>query len=103
MLFVGLGTILQVVSSNTFLQTIVDDDKRGRVMSLFTMSFLGTIPFGNLLGGALANHIGAPNTLVIDGIVCILGSIYFTKQLPNLRELVRTVYEEKGILIRSSK
>jgi MFS family permease len=101
MLFVGLGTILQVVSSNTFLQTIVDDDKRGRVMSLFTMSFLGTIPFGNLLGGVLATHIGAPNTLVIDGIVCILGSIYFTTQLPNLRELVRTVYEEKGILVRS--
>jgi MFS family permease len=101
MLFVGLGTILQVVSSNTFLQTIVDDDKRGRVMSLFTMSFLGTIPFGNLLGGLLANHIGAPNTLVIDGIVCILGSIYFTTLLPNLRELVRTVYEEKGILTRS--
>jgi MFS family permease len=103
MLFVGLGTILQVVSSNTFLQTIVDDDKRGRVMSLFTMSFLGTIPFGNLLGGLLANHIGAPNTLIIDGIVCILGSIYFTMQLPNLRKLVRTIYEEKGILIRSSK
>jgi MFS family permease len=101
MLFVGLGTILQVVSSNTFLQTIVDDDKRGRVMSLFTMSFLGTIPFGNLLGGVLANHIGAPNTLVIDGIICILGSIYFTTQLPNLRELVRTIYEEKGILVRS--
>jgi len=101
MLFVGLGTILQVVSSNTFLQTIVDDDKRGRVMSLFTMSFLGTIPFGNLLGGLLATHIGAPNTLVIDGIVCILGSIYFTTRLPNLRELVRTIYEEKGILTRS--
>jgi MFS family permease len=103
MLFVGLGTILQVVSSNTFLQTIVDDDKRGRVMSLFTMSFLGTIPFGNLLGGLLATHIGAPNTLAIDGIVCILGSIYFTTRLPNLRELVRTIYEEKGILTRSSK
>ncbi|MEH2205044.1 MAG: MFS transporter [Nostoc sp.] len=98
MLFVGLGTILQIAASNTFLQTIVEDDKRGRLMSLYTMSFLGMIPVGNLLGGFLASHIGAPNTLIIDGIACLLGSIIFSRQLPALRKIMRPIYEQKGIL-----
>ncbi len=98
LLFVGLGTILQVAAGNTILQTIVDDDKRGRVMSIYTMSFLGTIPFGNLLAGFLANHIGATNTLIIDGIACILGSVFFVRQLPSLRRSIRPIYEQKGIL-----
>ncbi|MEH1815216.1 MAG: MFS transporter [Nostoc sp.] len=98
MLFVGLGTILQIAASNTFLQTIVEDDKRGRLMSLYTMSFLGMIPVGNLLGGLLASHIGAPNTLIIDGIACILGSIIFSRQLPALRKIMRPIYEQKGII-----
>ncbi|MEH2361210.1 MFS transporter [Nostoc sp.] len=99
MLFVGLGTILQIAASNTFLQTIVEDDKRGRLMSLYTMSFLGMIPVGNLLGGLLASHIGASNTLIIDGIVCILGSIIFSRQLPALRKIMRPIYEQKGIIM----
>ncbi|MEH2307204.1 MFS transporter [Nostoc sp.] len=99
MLFVGLGTILQIAASNTFLQTIVEDDKRGRLMSLYTMSFLGMIPVGNLLGGVLASRIGAPNTLIIDGIACILGSIIFSRQLPALRQIMRPIYEQKGIVI----
>ncbi|MEA5626358.1 MFS transporter [Nostoc sp. UHCC 0251] len=98
MLFVGLGTILQIAASNTFLQTIVEDDKRGRLMSLYTMSFLGMIPVGNLLGGALASRIGATNTLIIDGIVCILGSIIFSRQLPALRKIMLPIYEQKGII-----
>jgi MFS family permease len=98
LLFVGLGTILQIAAGNTVLQTIVDDDKRGRVMSLYTMSFLGTIPFGNLLAGFLADHIGATSTLIIDGIACILGSIYFVRQLPALRRSIRPIYEQRGIL-----
>lgn len=99
MLFVGLGTILQVAGSNTLLQTIVEEDKRGRLMSLYTMSFLGMIPVGNLLGGFLATHIGAPNTLIIDGIACIFGSIFFVRQLPALRQLIRPIYEQKGIIL----
>lgn len=98
MLFVGLGTILQIAASNTFLQTIVEEDKRGRLMSLYTMSFLGMIPVGNLLGGFLASRIGAPTTLIIDGIACIIGSIIFGKQLPTLRRLVIPLYQQKGIL-----
>jgi MFS family permease len=98
MLLVGLGTILQIAAGNTVLQTIVEDDKRGRVMSLYTMSFLGMVPFGNLLGGSLADRIGAPNTLTIAGSACILGSLWFSRQLPALRKIVREIYERKGII-----
>jgi MFS family permease len=98
MLFVGLGAILVIAGSNTVLQTILEDDKRGRVLSLYTMSFLGMIPFGNLAAGALARQVGAPYTLIIDGIACIFGSIYFAKQLPELRKMVLAIYEQKGIL-----
>jgi MFS family permease len=103
MLFVGLGTIIQIASANTVLQTIVKENMRGRVMSLYTMSFLGTIPFGNLVGGALARQMGVPTTLIIDGIVCILGSIYFAKQLPALRKLVHPILAEKGIVVTANK
>jgi MFS family permease len=95
---VGLGSILQISTSNTILQTIVEDDKRGRVMSLFTMSFLGMAPFGSLLAGSLASAIGAPSTFFVNGSLCILGAVLFTKQLPMLRALVRPIYVEKGIL-----
>jgi MFS family permease len=96
---IGLSTILQISTSNTVLQTIVDDDKRGRVMSLYTMSFLGIAPFGSLLGGTLANQIGVTNTLIIAGIACILGTIGFSRQLPALKEIVHKIYERKGIIV----
>lgn len=95
---IGLGSILQIASSNTVIQTIVDDDKRGRVMSLYTMAFLGMVPLGNLFAGALANQIGAPNTTIIGGIFCILGSLLFALQLPTLRKLVLPIYRKRGIL-----
>lgn len=94
---IGLGTILQIAAGNTILQTIVDDDKRGRVMSLYTMSFLGIIPFGSLLAGTLADRIGVTITLIIAGVVCILGSLFFSRQLPALKEIVYEIYQRKGI------
>ena len=102
MTVVGLGSILQISSSNTILQTIVEDDKRGRVMSLFTMSFLGMVPFGNLLAGFLADKIGAPNTLIIGGSFCILASIVFTRQLPKIRQAARPVYQKIGLLPKTN-
>ncbi|MEG4317916.1 MULTISPECIES: MFS transporter [unclassified Microcoleus] len=98
MLFVGLGFILLFVGGNTFLQTIVEDDKRGRVMSLYTMAFFGVSPFGNLVAGGLANYIGAPNTVIVGGIICILGAAVFTKQLPALKNLVRPLYQKIGLI-----
>ena len=94
----GLGFMAQMAVSNTIIQTIVDEDKRGRVMSFYTMAFMGTIPFGSLLAGTLAEHIGAPETLLIGGIGCTVGAVWFQLSLPRLREFVRPIYIRKGIL-----
>lgn len=85
MMLVGFGTILQISASNTVLQTIVEDDIRGRIMSLFTMSFLGVAPFGQLLAGTVATAIGAPSTLMLNGIVCILAAMLFAGPLFRLK------------------
>ena len=103
LLLVGFGMMVQMASSNIVLQTIVDDNKRGRVMSLYTMSFMGMAPFGSLFGGSLAHGIGAPATLVIGGTTCLLGSFLFMRKLPLMRELVRPIYLEKGILSEKSE
>jgi MFS family permease len=99
----GFGMMVQMVSSNTVLQTIVEEDKRGRVMSLYTMAFMGMVPFGSLLAGSLASKIGAPGTVIISGAACILGSILFARKLPALREMVRPIYIEKEILPKELK
>src|SRR4029079_4495316 len=70
MVFTGLGFMVQMAVSNTILQTIVDEDKRGRVMSFYTMAFMGTAPFGSLLAGSVADRIGAPHTLLFGGLGC---------------------------------
>jgi len=98
MLLIGFGMMVEMASSNTILQTIVEEDKRGRVMSFYTMAFMGMVPFGSLLAGSLANRIGAPKTVMIGGIACILGSALFAKRLPSLRRMARPIYVEKGII-----
>lgn len=98
MVITGLGMMLQMASSNTLLQTIVDDDKRGRVMSFYTMAFMGAVPFGSLLAGGLANILGAPNILTIGGALCILGAIAFASKLSDLRKMVRPIYVKSGII-----
>jgi MFS family permease len=98
MLATGAGMMLLMASSNTILQTIVDEDKRGRVMSLFAMAFFGTLPFGSLLAGALATRLGAQNTILVGGIVCILAAVVFLRALPELRLAVRPIYVRMGIL-----
>lgn len=103
MVLTGLGMMVQVASSNTVLQTIVDDDKRGRIMSFYTMAFLGMSPFGSLLAGLLASKIGAPNTLLICGAFCVLGSLLFSRSLPRLREMVRPIYVRMGIIPEVAK
>ena len=94
----GLGVMVQMAATNTILQTIVDEDKRGRVMSLYSMAIFGTTPFGSLLAGKLADHIGAPATLAMCGGLCLIGGIWFSRELPELREILRPVYRRLGIL-----
>ena len=73
----GMGMMVQMAASNTVLQTVVDEDKRGRVMSFFTMAFFGTVPFGSLFAGILADAVGAPDTILVGGVCCILGAALF--------------------------
>jgi len=98
LLAIGLGQMIQIAASNTLLQTIVDDDKRGRIMSFFTTAFMGMTPFGSLFAGAVASKIGASWTIFIGGIVCLTGAAFFTKRLPALREKVRPIYIKNGII-----
>jgi len=96
----GFGMMVHMASTNTILQTIVEDDKRGRMMSFFTLAFVGVAPFGSLLAGILAHQIGVPATLLLIGVLCFLASFLFRRQLPLLRTLVRPIYLQKGILDR---
>lgn len=98
LLFSGFGMMVQMAASNTVLQTMVEEDKRGRVMSFYTMAFMGLAPFGSLMAGGLAYRFGAPSVLLVGGILAIAGAVLFALQLPRLRELVRPVYIRKGIL-----
>jgi MFS family permease len=94
----GFGMMTLMASSNTVLQTLVEDDKRGRVMSFYTMAFIGSAPLGSLLAGTIASRIGAPWTIAIGGAACIGAAALFGARLPVLRRIVRPIYERLGIL-----
>lgn len=93
----GMGIMVQLASSNTIIQTIIDDDKRGRVMSIYSMSFIGLAPFGSLLAGSLAKLVGVQATIAAGGFCCIAGALIFVKNLPNMWKLMQPIYEQKGI------
>ena len=98
MIFIGLGMMMQTAASNTILQTITDDDKRGRVMGFYSMAIMGTAPFGSLIAGGLAKEIGTPGTIFIGGLATIIGALFFFKKLPGLKALVRPIYVRLGII-----
>ena len=93
----GFGMMQQFAASSTVIQTIVDEDKRGRVMSYWTMAYMGASPFGSLLAGSLAPVIGAPGTVLLSGVGCVAGAAWFWLQLPKLRPVIRPIYERLGI------
>ena len=94
----GMGMMMGMAGSNTIIQTIVSEDKRGRVMSYYTMAFLGMAPFGSLLAGTMAHKIGAPWTVVINGTCVVVASLLFSLRLPALGRVMRPIYREMGIL-----
>jgi MFS family permease len=98
MIFIGLGMMMQTAASNTILQTITDDDKRGRVMGFYSMAIMGTAPFGSLIAGGLAKVIGTPGTIFIGGFATILGALFFLRKLPGLKAIVRPIYIRMGII-----
>ncbi len=101
MVLMGLGMMLQMASCNTLIQTIVDDDMRGRVMSFFVMAFMGTAPFGSLLAGSAAKVIGVPHTILIGGIACIVGALLFIRKLPEISKAIN-LHTEKLTLAKMS-
>ena len=98
MTITGFGMMLCYTASSTVIQTIVDEDKRGRVMSYWTMAYMGASPFGSLLAGGLSSVQGAPGTIVVCGLGCVAGGIWFWLQLAKLRPALRPIYEQLGIL-----
>ncbi len=99
----GFCFMQQMASSNTILQTIVENEKRGRVMSFYSISFQGVAPFGSLIAGAAASRIGAPYTLMIGGAICVVGAALFALQLPAIRKLIRPIYAQMGIIPEVAK
>lgn len=98
MLVSGFGMIVTMASCNTLLQTIVEDDKRGRVMSLYSMAFMGMAPFGSMLAGAVAESVGVTYTLAACGVLCAVSILPFAYHLSHLRSMVRPIYQRLGIL-----
>ena len=93
----GYSMMLQMACSNTLIQTMVPDQLRGRVMSVYSMMFMGMAPFGAFFGGALAHRIGAPITVAIGGVACVLGAIWFGRALPDLRIEARRLIVAQGL------
>ena len=98
LLVVGFGMMQGMAASNTVIQTLVPEDKRGRVMSYYTMAFVGMAPFGSLLAGGLAHRLGASTAVMITGAFCVAGAIWFSTQLKSIRTIMRPIYIEMGII-----
>jgi MFS family permease len=98
LLFFGFGMMSQMASCNTLLQTIVDDDKRGRVMSLYSTAFMGLAPFGSLMVGSVAGWIGGPYTLLISGVICLVSAVLFIRQTRQMMTCIHPIYIKLGIM-----
>jgi len=96
--FIGAGMLAIITGTSTVLQVIVDDEKRGRVMSLFTMSFLGMMPMGSLTAGIVADYLGAPLTLGVFGGLCVVAALVYWAKMPVLRAHMREHYIRLGII-----
>jgi MFS family permease len=94
----GLSMILSLAAVNTMIQTIAEEDKRGRVMSFYAMALMGTMPIGNLLAGSVAAGIGIQYTMIIGGIVTVLSAFWFESNRRSMRSVVRSIYRDKGII-----
>ena len=94
----GFGLIVNMASGNTLLQSIVDDEMRGRLMSFFSMSVMGMAPFGSLIAGWASDRIGPGRTVIVGGFITIICAGLFTTKIPEMRKLIRPIYVRKGII-----
>ena len=95
---VGFAALTVAMGVSTIIQTIVEDRMRGRVMGLFTVSFMGMFPLGSLAAGAVADRIGPQHTLAAGGVACVLAALWLWRRLPELRSHVRPIYVKLGIV-----
>jgi predicted MFS family arabinose efflux permease len=95
---VGFSMMLEMSSSNTLIQTMVPDHLRGRVMAVYSMMFMGMAPFGALMGGALADRLGAPLTVTIGAVACLGGAAWFGSHLPKIRIEARQLIVAQGVV-----
>jgi predicted MFS family arabinose efflux permease len=96
---VGAGMMLQAAASNTILQTVVDENLRGRVMAFYSVAIMGTQPIGSLLAGILADRIGSQRTILYGALACLCGAIWIGFRRPMLAAHIRPIYIERGILV----
>lgn len=98
--FGGVSMILSLAAVNTMIQSLADEDKRGRVMSFYAMALMGTMPIGNLIGGSLASTIGLTNTMIAGGIITVVSAFWFEHNRRSMRSTVRTIYRDKGLVTK---
>jgi MFS family permease len=98
LVFAGFGMMVLMAASNTFLQTVADEDKRGRIVSMYTMAYIGMAPFGSLLAGGFAQQVTAPVTIALGGVSVMVAAVLFAREIPVFRELVRPIYRQLGII-----
>ncbi|MDO9543261.1 MAG: MFS transporter [Kiritimatiellia bacterium] len=95
---IGFGLLTQAAASNTVIQTIIADHMRGRVMSFYSMAFMGMMPLGSLLSGMMSRLVGAPVTIMLNGLLCIAAALVFFRYLKMLRRHINPIYVKKGII-----
>jgi MFS family permease len=98
MAMTGMGLMGTSASVNTIVQSIVDENMRGRVVSIYSTLFIGSAPIGHLAAGWLAEHIGAPRTFTVCGVACGMTALAYLLYLPRLRIHIRPIYEKRGII-----
>ena len=94
----GFAMMLQFTSANTLIQAMVPDQLRGRVMSLYSMMFLGMSPLGSLVAGKMAQHIGAPRTVALGGLASLIGGVVFALKWPSMRAPARELVAAQGMM-----
>ena len=98
MLFTGFALLRGTVGTNTIIQTLMEEKMRGRVMGYYMMVLEGMGPWGALIAGGLAQRLGAPHAVMISGVACILGGLWFWTRIGRVRAAMRPIYEQLGIV-----
>ncbi len=94
----GYAMMMQFTSANTLIQAMVPDQLRGRVMSLYSMMFIGMAPIGSLVAGKMAQHIGAPSTVALGGLASLVGGVVFAVKWPSMRAPARELVAAQGMM-----